>query len=136
MVRFFRQHHLQLNAVPIPKEAADNAKSVAQDIGDGQNIQLDDIPEHSSLRQMVPAGAPYVYFEFNSSKERLYHRVRSGFPIHFGREVLCCPNLLDLEDRIDWRECKGTKEEETEMTKEFRKKFQPFDFTLDDDDSD
>lgn len=41
-----------------------------------------------------------------------------------------------MEDRIDWRDCKVAKEEETEMTREFRKMFQPFDFTLEDDEDD
>ena len=47
---------------------------------------------------------------------------------------MAAPSILDLEDRIDWRDCKSSKEEESEWTKEFRKMFQPFDFTLEDDD--
>ena len=58
--------------------------------------------------------------------------------------------LLDMEDRVDWKTCQVSKvrkdgpqkvfiltliniwfqEEETEMTKEFRKMFSPFDFTM------
>ena len=53
--------------------------------------------------------------------------------MQFGREALACKALLDMEDRIDWRDCKVAKEEETKMTKEFRSAFQPFDFTLEDD---
>jgi hypothetical protein len=40
--------------------------------------------------------------------------------------------LLDLQDRIDWRECKTDKDQETKMAKEFRNAFQPYDFTLED----
>ena len=54
-------------------------------------------------------------------------------PIQFGREALACKSLLDMEDRIDWRDCKVGKDEETKMTKDFRSAFQPFDFTLEDD---
>ena len=40
------------------------------------------------------------------------------------------PRLLDMAERVDWKACSQAKEEETEMTKQFRKKFSPFDFTL------
>ena len=85
---------------------------------------------------MATPGTPYFYVEL-PSREKVFHRVRSGFPIHFGREVLASPSLLNMEDRIDWRECKAAnKEEEAQMTKEFRKTFQPFDFTLEDESED
>ena len=82
---------------------------------------------------MAQPGTPYFYVEL-PSKEKLYHRVRSGFPIHFGREVLCSPSLLNKEEAIDWRECKLEKDEETKLTKEFRTLFEPYDFTLEEDD--
>ena len=66
----------------------------------------------------------------------MYHRVKSGFPLHFGRELLALPTLLDMEDKIDWRECQVPKEEEVKMTKDFRTTFQPYDFTLEDEDDD
>lgn len=66
---------------------------------------------------------------------RFYHRVRSGFPLHFGRELLANPGILDLEDKIDWRECQASKEEEAKMTKDFRALFQPYDFTLEEDET-
>jgi len=40
--------------------------------------------------------------------------------------------VLNVPDRVDWRACKASIEEETELTKRFRKLFQPFDFTLED----
>ena len=40
-------------------------------------------------------------------------------------------HLLNIEDRIDWKECKVSKEEEIEIANDFRKIFEPFDFTLD-----
>ena len=38
--------------------------------------------------------------------------------------------LLDLEARVDWKVCSTDKETETEAVKQFRKIYQPFDFTL------
>lgn len=78
---------------------------------------------------MAQPGTPYFYVEFPNNT-KLFHRVRRGFPIQFGREVLASTEILNLPDRIDWRECQESKEKETEMTKEFRKLFEPYDFTL------
>ena len=64
----------------------------------------------------------------------MFPRVRSGFPIQFGREALAAQRLLDLEERVDWRHCKVDKDVETRLTKEFRETFKPYDFTLDEDD--
>jgi hypothetical protein len=44
--------------------------------------------------------------------------------------VLASEELLDMVDRGDWRDCRTTREEETELAKKFRSAFEPFDFTL------
>lgn len=132
--RNYKSQHLQLQVVPVPKDKAAELRNTFHEVSGTQNIDLADIPEHSSLAQMSEPGTPYFYVEL-PNKERLFHRVRSGFPIHFGREVLANPEVLNLEDRIDWRDCKAeSKEEEAAMTKSFRSMFQPFDFTLEDED--
>ena len=124
-----RSQHLQLQVVPIPKEAADSTKTTFLEEGENQDIELLDIPEHSSLTQMTQPGAPYFYAEL-PNRVKLFHRIRSGFPIQFGREVAA--GILEVPERVDWRECKVDKAEEAEMTKAFRKMFTPFDFTLED----
>ena len=75
-----RSHHLQLQVVPVKKECTEAAKSAFMDVGDSQDVELLEVPEHSSLSQMVQPGAPYFYAEL-PCKTRLFHRVRSGFPI-------------------------------------------------------
>ncbi len=67
---------------------------------------------------------------------RLFHRVRRGFPIQFGREVLASRSLLNVEERVDWRECKESPDKEAETTKKFRKVFEPYDFTLEEEGED
>jgi hypothetical protein len=37
---------------------------------------------------------------------------------------------LNIPDRVDWRACAVSKDEETQMTLEFREMFKPYDFTL------
>ena len=46
------------------------------------------------------------------------------------REVAASPALLNMPDRVDWKACKVSKDEETRMAAVFRKKFQPYDFNL------
>ncbi len=48
--------------------------------------------------------------------------------------MLAAPLILNMADRIFWKSCVTTKEEETKTALEMRKKFEPFDFTIDKDD--
>ena len=45
------------------------------------------------------------------------------------REALCSPLLLAAPERVDWRQCSVSKQEETEIAAKMRTNFQPFDFT-------
>ena len=128
--RNYKSQHLQLQVVPIPKDLAANAKLAFEECAEDAGLELVDMPEHASLCQMAQPGTPYFYVE-TSNKLRLFHRVNKGFPIQFGREVLASKHLLDAEERIDWKECKVSKEEEIKIANDFRKIFEPFDFTLD-----
>ena len=92
---------MQLQVVGLPVDFESTLKSVFMDFGASMRIQFDDVPEHAELTQLAETGTPYFFAEL--PKDRLYHRVRSGFPIQFGREVLCSQDLLDCESRIDWR---------------------------------
>ncbi len=140
--RNYKSQHMQLQAVPLPRECAPSVKSVFLDTAESQQIEMAEVPDHASLAQMAEPGSPYFYVELPSAagegkdKERLFHRVRRGFPIQFGREVLASRSLLNAEGRVDWRECKSSPDEEAEAAKTFRKMFEPFDFTLEDEDED
>ena len=123
---------MQLQVVGLPKSLEKVIKSAFTDIGSSMQIEIDEVPEHANLTQLAELGTPYFYVELLELKEKLYHRVRSGFPIQFGREVICSQDLLDCESKIDWRSCKLSPQEETKCSQEFRKRFQPFDFTLED----
>jgi hypothetical protein len=43
------------------------------------------------------------------------------------RDVVASELLLNVPERIDWRECVKTQEEEKEMSVEFRNNFKKFD---------
>ena len=43
---------------------------------------------------------------------------------------MASPCLLNMADRVDWKACKVSGDDEKKMAAAFRKKFQPFDFNL------
>jgi len=47
------------------------------------------------------------------------------------REVLASRSVLNMPDRVDWKACSVSKEEETKLATSFRENFEPFDFTVD-----
>jgi len=49
----------------------------------------------------------------------------------YGREAMAHASLLNMPDRIDWKQCTSSKSQETERASSFRQKFKNFDFTLD-----
>lgn len=48
------------------------------------------------------------------------------------REVLASTLILNVPERVDWKRCSASKEEETVAAKDMRTHFEPFDFTDDD----
>ena len=46
---------------------------------------------------------------------------------------MASPLILNVPNKVNWKNCALPKEQETEMTVKFRDNFQPFDFTLEDD---
>ncbi|XP_023341614.1 CWF19-like protein 1 [Eurytemora carolleeae] len=127
--RNFKCQHLQLQVVPVIKDDATVVKKEFLDQASSREMDLNEIPSHVPIAQLAVQGQPYFFVE-TPNKDKLFGRIDKGFPLQFGREVLCCPSLLDMEERADWKACKLSQEEEMEHTKEFRKLFSPFDFTL------
>ncbi|XP_045138727.1 CWF19-like protein 1 isoform X3 [Portunus trituberculatus] len=131
--RNYRSQHLQIQVVPVSNEAALHLMETFTNTAESCSIELDEIPKLSNISQIAPPGTPYFYVELPTG-EKLYHRVKKNFPLQFGREVLASPPILNVTERIDWRECKMSKEEETDLRDRIREDFQPYDFTLEDDD--
>ena len=46
------------------------------------------------------------------------------------RDVLASPQILNMPDRVNWKVCKLSKDEEISNAKSFRTAFEPFDFNL------
>lgn len=93
---------------------------------------------------------PYFVAELPDDST-LITRQMKHFPLHFARynpeyvvqylciyiyslcrDVFCSENLLNCDEKVNWKECQLEQEEETAYVEEFRKSFAPFDFTDDD----
>ncbi|XP_029020085.1 CWF19-like protein 1 [Betta splendens] len=130
--RNFRSQHLQLQVVPVPLDrcTTEDIKEAFMVQAQEQHMELMEIPEHTDLKQIAPPGTPYFYVELDSG-EKLFYRIQKHFPLQFGREVLASEALLNIPTRADWKECKQSREEEEESSKQLRDEFQPHDFTWD-----
>lgn len=90
---------------------------------------MQDFPSNAHISQMTRPGFPYFYMEL-PDESKLFVAIRKNFPIQFGRELLASPSILRCEEKIDWKACKMSKEEETRLTKDFREAFKSFDPTI------
>ncbi|KAL6005948.1 hypothetical protein ACLOJK_039993 [Asimina triloba] len=79
-----------------------------------------------SSRGLFDGKSTFFYVELPEGTI-LYHSVgaQEKFPAQFGREVLA--GMLNMTERADWRNCKLSKEEETQMVESFKKQFEEFD---------
>ena len=73
---------------------------------------------------------PYFSADLPSG-QRLICRLQRGesIPLNFGREVLADSRLLNMPDRVDWKNCAAGQEEATEQAMNFRRIFKEYDFT-------
>lgn len=128
--RCFKSPHLQIQCVGVPKDREGLLTEVFVEVAAMKSVNLEEVPPHAALRQSIPSGAPFFFLELPKNKARYLCNIRGFFPLQFGREVLAHRELLDCPDRVDWKGCPTSRDEEIQMVSRFRQLFQPFDFTL------
>lgn len=142
--RNYKSDHLQIQVVPVPqaiaadaiKESIINCASKQVDrMGHPTNIDFAELPARTDLKQVVSAGVPFFHIELPDG-QRLFHKINRYFPLQFGRESLAVPTVLNIPQRVDWRTCTLSHDEEEKCTADFRRFFNSFDFTLQEVDSD
>ena len=127
--RNFKSPHLQIQCVAVPAEKEDLVNDVFVEQSAVNSVTLDELPKHAELRQIVKQGSPYFFLELPKNRRYIAH-IRGRFPLQFGRQVLAQDDLLNCVDRIDWKNCPTSRDQEVKDTARFRQLFQPFDFTL------
>ncbi|CAG2205549.1 CWF19-like protein 1 [Mytilus edulis] len=128
--RNYKTQHLQIQVVPVPIDCVQELKDAFMQCSEEENVELNEIPKHSDLKQIVPSGTPYFYAEIPSG-EKLLHRIKKQFPIQFGRDVLSSVQVLNMPERVDWRNCKISKDKEARLAAKFKEDFKQFDLNLD-----
>lgn len=103
-----------------------------------QEIHLNEIPQFTNLKQVFSENQPYFYLELptedakpdeDATFDRYLSEIRGygSFPINFGRDVIASELLLNMPERVDWKDCVKPQDEEKAMSVEFRNSFKSFD---------
>ncbi|XXG46025.1 hypothetical protein AAC387_Pa02g0966 [Persea americana] len=125
--------HANLQAVPIPISKAADVRRYFNLAAKKFGFEFEVVSPgnqynegRKSLRTQFDGKSSFFYVELPEGTI-LSHSVedKEQFPVQFGREVLA--GLLDVTEKADWRNCKLSKEEETQMAEGFKKRFEAFD---------
>lgn len=83
---------------------------------------------YNRIEQVIPPKTPYFTVELPDGT-LLYTKIQGSvnFPLNFAREVLASGPILNLPDKIDWKDCILNKDEEEKLVKKLRTDFEPFD---------
>ena len=97
-----------MQAMPIPKQLAGNARQVLEAHGEKHGIDFELLPAGTSVASVL-GRTPEPFFSAQlPSGETLLHRLSSGrsgrrHPLQFGREAVA--TLLGNPARADWKVC-------------------------------
>lgn len=132
--RNFRSVHWQLQVVPIPNDLLDTVETNIKLVSKKQfkNISYLDIPPGCSLSDMVPQGAPYIFWQIEPSSVQFVSQIQvkgSFFPVQLGRSVLADLSILNCPEMVNWTECKKSKEEYIRLVSMIKEKYNGFDIT-------
>ncbi|KAH8316447.1 hypothetical protein KR067_008266, partial [Drosophila pandora] len=127
--RHYKSVHLQINALAFEEGYAWKIKHSFEDKAEEFNLEFETLPALDSPK-MLPEMGPYFLAELPDDTT-LITRQMKHFPIHFARDVFCSENLLNCDEKVNWKECLLERDEEVSYVEEFRKAFAPFDFTDD-----
>uniref|UniRef100_A0A1B0DI84 CWF19-like protein 1 n=1 Tax=Phlebotomus papatasi TaxID=29031 RepID=A0A1B0DI84_PHLPP len=124
--RNYKSSHLQVNAVPLDTSIAWQLSECFENTAEFYKLDFEKLPKLASASEL-PSG-PYFAAELPEEMTLLTRQMKN-FPLHFGREVLCSENLLNCDEKIDWKDCQLDIEQEKEIVKQFKENFKAFDFT-------
>ncbi len=83
------------------------------------------------LSDVVPEGREFFFIECPEGERFVYIIEDGRFPLAFGREIVAYPTILNSPDRIDWKACQMSEDQEKAMRSRLQSAFRPYDFTHD-----
>jgi len=132
--RNFKSAHWQVHVVPVQLDAIDNLTIKIKSISKDHFAIADyvDIPKNCSINDIVPHNEPYLYWQVEPLGQRFICQILvkdSFFPIQLARIVLADKQIMNCQDRIDWKRCSKTEDEYIDLAKRVKKDYERFDFT-------
>lgn len=132
--RNYATSHLIVNCIGIEKSIEWQLPLTLKDKADEFNLEFETIPKVRAPKDLPERGA-YFVIDWNN-EEASITRSMKGFPINFGRDLVCAETLLNAEDKIDWRNCQLPRNLEDKFVATFKEGYKPFDFNNEGDDDD
>ncbi|CAM9534173.1 unnamed protein product [Chrysoparadoxa australica] len=132
-------NHMHIQAIPIPSQAARDAKRVLMAEARRANAQFEEVDDGADLAVLLSEGQ-YFYAEMPGvdpgSTCRMLYKIPEGargrdsraLPLQFGRDVAA--SLLGMPERAHWKACAISKEQETDAAETFKEAFKGLDFAL------
>lgn len=125
--RHYKTSHLQINVIAIEENLEWKIKHSFEDKSEEYDIPFEPI-EMITKPGILPDQGPYFVAELPDDTALITRKMKF-FPIHLAREIFCNENLLNCDEKIDWKECKLTKDEEIELVNKFKRKWNAFEFS-------
>jgi RNA recognition motif-containing protein len=115
-------NHMQIHVVPVPKDLSIDWKAILKRKGKDVGIEFVDAREHADVIDRM-AGilhrVSYLYMSFPGGQTMVG---LGKMPFTFPREVVC--EGLGSLDRVDWKSCQASVEEETATAIELKESLQ------------
>ncbi|KAM3176868.1 hypothetical protein ACTXT7_005637 [Hymenolepis weldensis] len=121
--------------VPVPFAVAGALKKAFLEMSEtlpNSPCKLEPLPKESDISDFCRPGIPYFYVELPTGEKLFSKMEKERVPsadINFGRAVLASEAILNCPDRVSWRDCIESEEDETKLATEIREKFSAYDFT-------
>merc|ERR1719271_80076 len=131
-------NHMQIQVLPIDAARAGNAREALEESVKRHlaGAKLKRVGSHAEVVDHLgdDSTTPYIYFEIpgdNTARGRAIERYvfaqpKDGprIPMSLGRQVAC--QLLNCEDKVDWRQCAEDQDSEKKLATAFRELFKPY----------
>ncbi|KAL0060002.1 hypothetical protein AAF712_013238 [Marasmius tenuissimus] len=117
--------HAHVQAVPIPNKLKDKVENAFVTEGRTQGIDFEEDPE-GALEACQGGRGGYFRVDLPDGR-KMVHLIKDHVPfgIQFGRQVLV--NLLNIPERLDWKACTLSEDEDRADAAAFKTTFAPFD---------
>ena len=127
--RSYTQVHFVLQVVPVRRSVSKNLLPAFQShVNKINGIAVETIKAPGTLKSAYEKSdrCNYFHVEFPSGEEFFIPLRISNFPINFGRQFICDPEVLNCPRAADWRSCVLSKTEEEENRNSIKDSFGKF----------